>query len=239
MERSHEELKELLVPYALGAIPEDEMAEIRSHILSCEECMAEADGYAETAASLAVAAEPEALPAGFADRVVAKAREGRSTETVSAPARSRRWRVLEGLSFAALLLVVAVLGVAVVNARSDAALERRAVGALVSDEGMELTGLEGVAARMLPGDDGSVFVAQGLEETASDETYQLWLMRGECAVSDGDCTIVSAGTFEPDDDGIVIHEAAESLDGYDDAAVTIEPAGGSEQPTSDPLFSSL
>jgi anti-sigma-K factor RskA len=239
MERSHEELKELLVPYALGAVPPEEMAEIRSHILTCEECMAEADSFAEVASTLAVAADEEPVPAGFADRVIDLARDGRSVEPAR-PMRSRRWRLVEALSFAALVLAVAVLGFAVVNARSDAAFERRVAAALVDGDGLQLTGQEGVGASVVSTGDETVFVAAGLEEVESSETYQLWLMKGDCGSADSaDCTIESGGTFEPGDDGVVFHEASQPLDAYDDAAVTIEPEGGSEQPTSDPLISSL
>lgn len=240
MTRSHEELKDLLVPYALGAVPEDEMAEIRAHILTCEECMAEADSFTEAASSLAFAADEEPLPAGFAERVLDRAREGRVSAPAPAPLRARRWRLIEGLSFAALIVAVVALTFNVVDARSDLAYERKVVSALVaSDQGLKLSGSEGAAATVVSSGGAALFVAQGLEGVPSDRTYQLWLMDGECAPpAGGDCTVTSAGTFETRD-GIALLETSRQLEGVDAAAVTIEPEGGSDAPTSEPLLSSF
>ena len=239
MERSHDELRELLVPYALGAIPEDEMAEIRAHILECEECMAEADSFTDVAASLAVAAPPEELPDGFADRVIDLVHEKRVRETHRALPGVRRWRALEGFAFATLLVVVGVLTVTLIDARADADYQRRVVAALVdSDGGLRL---EGATARgvVLPSDGAAVFVAQGLAAPPSDHTYQLWLMNGDCAASSPtDCTVVSAGTFGVKD-GVALLHTARPLQGFDDAAVTVELAGGADAPTTTPVISSL
>jgi anti-sigma-K factor RskA len=240
MGRSHEELKELLVPYALGAIPQDEMVEIRAHILECEECMAEADSFADVASSLAFAAPPEELPLGFADRVIDLVHEERPAV---APDRARgwarRWRVFEGLAFAALLIVVGVLSFALIDARRDVDYGRRVVGALLNtDQGLKLEGSGGRAA-VVPADGEALFVAQGLDDVPSDRVYQLWLMRGDCASGGGaDCTIVSAGTFEGRD-GIALVRTSTPLDGFDDAAVTVEPNGGSDAPTTTPVISSI
>jgi anti-sigma-K factor RskA len=240
MGRSHEELKDLLVPYALGAVPEDEMAEIRAHILECEECMAEADSFADVASSLAYAAPPEELPRGFADRVIDLVHEERSAPARS-PARSRapRWRVLEALSFAALLIVVGVLSFSLIDARKDVEYDRHVVSVLLdSDEGLKLDG-SGARGTVVSADGEALFVASGLEDPPSDRVYQLWLMHGDCASStSSDCTVVSAGTFEGRD-GVAIVRTSKPLHGFENAAVTIEPDGGSEAPTTTPVITSI
>ena len=239
MSRSHDELKDLLVPYALGAVPEDEMAEIRAHILECEECMAEADSLADVASSLAYAAPPEELPHGFADRVIDLVHEERSVPVRVPAGRAPRWRVLEALSFAALVIVVGVLSFALVDARRDVAYEGRVVGALLdSDQGLKLEGSGGRAA-VVPAGGEALFVAQGLQDVPSDRVYQLWLMHGDCAGGEGsDCTIVSAGTFEGRD-GLALVRTSQPLDGFENAAVTVEPKGGSDAPTTTPVISSI
>lgn len=239
MERSHDELKELLVAYALGAVPPDEMVEIRAHILECEECMAEADSLSDVASTLAFAAPAEGLPRGFADRVVGAVRgEGHSDFAVR-PARARRWRLVEAFAFAALLVVAGVLSLTLIDARSDAAYQRRVVAALVdSDQGLKLDGAESQAT-IVPSGAESVFVAEGLADAPSDHVYQLWLMRGDCAASNPtDCTVVSAGTFAPRD-GIAVLHTSQPLQGFEDAAVTVEPDGGSDAPTTTPVISSI
>ena len=103
---------------------------------------------------------------------------------------------------------------------------------------MKLTGPDGVAGTVVASDGAALFVAHGLEDAPNDRTHQLWLMDGDCGSQGADCTIVSGGTFEPRD-GVAIVETSQELSSFNDAAVTIEPAGGSDQPTVDPLFSSL
>ena len=49
----HEELRDLLPIYALGALPSDELATVRWHLRSCGECCWEALVLTETAVALA------------------------------------------------------------------------------------------------------------------------------------------------------------------------------------------
>ena len=72
-----------------------------------------------------------------------------------------------------------------------------------------------------------VLVGDSVEPLPADSTYQVWL------VNTGDPT--SLGTFEPDADGSMGMRA----DGVDPTgstiAITVEPAGGSPQPTTSPV----
>ena len=43
MNGSHEEMRELVAAYVLGAVPAEEAPFIRAHISTCDECMAEAE----------------------------------------------------------------------------------------------------------------------------------------------------------------------------------------------------
>ena len=99
MELSHDEIRELLPAFAMGAVPKDEAAAIRAHILTCEECTREVDAFADTSARLALTGGEEPLPAGFADRVMAAALGDRS-EAAAAPVSERRrksfWPALAG-----------------------------------------------------------------------------------------------------------------------------------------------
>lgn len=243
MGRSHEELKDLIAPYALGAVPADEMVEIRAHILECEECMTEADKFTDAAASLAYAAPPEAPPHGFADRVIDLVHEehgDRASAAAGSTSGRHRWRWIEALSFAALLILTGVLSLSLIDARRDANYDRDVVAALLNnDEGLKLQGAGG-RGTILSSDGDALFVAQGLDDVASDHTYQLWLMQGDCATqSNADlCHVVSAGTFESRH-GVAILKTSEPLSGYADAAVTIEPEGGSDAPTTTPVITSF
>ena len=74
-----------------------------------------------------------------------------------------------------------------------------------------------------------VFSAHGLEDL-NDEDFQLWLTRP-------DGSVYSAGTLSVDEEGFVLPALATPQDEETDGvAVTVEPEGGSEQPTSDPVM---
>jgi anti-sigma-K factor RskA len=225
MKRNHEEMQELLAAYALGAVPEDEIHEVRAHILSCEECMSEADEFAAASASLAVAVESERLPAGFADRVLELVQ---TDVPASATESRRRWRWLPAYALAASLAVVAFLGFQVFETRSEIDRQQKVLSALLHQTGVEMRGTSGAVARVVPSGDGSLFAATGLQEAPQGHTYQLWLIKEGAAP-------VSAGTFDVSD-GLAVIETQRSLTGFDGAAVTIEQAGGSAQPTTDPIL---
>jgi anti-sigma-K factor RskA len=223
----HEELKSLVAAYVLGAVPREEEAAVRAHLLTCDECMREADDYAGVTDRLALAATPGRLPDGFADRVLAVARaEERGTDMVTIAPRRRRWTP-SLIAAAALLVVTVVLAVGLVNVRGDLEAERDVIAALLdADEGFRLEG-EGAVAAFVPAGDESVFVARGLDEAPEERYYQLWLL--------GEDRPVSAAVFEAGD-ALTLLRTDSSLEGFSGAAVTIEPEGGSEQPTSDPIL---
>ena len=234
MDDSHESIKELIAPYVLGAVPPDEVPAIRSHLLSCEECMAEADSYAAVETQLALAVPAETLPAGFADRVMQRVQDERPS-LAGERAPRRRWRALEAFAALALGLSVLVLGFLYVDARSELSESREIIEALGTDEGLLLKGDTDALAKMVPQDGGGLFVVAGLEPAPSQRDYQLWLMKGECTVpADDACTIESAGTFEIEE-GVASLEV-DSLRGVDRVAVSVEKEGGSEKPTTVPFI---
>ena len=235
-EREHENMRSLIAPYVLGAVPPEEMARVRAHLLSCDECQAEADRLAPAADSLAATVEEVELPPGFSERVISQVRADRPS-TAATPSPARRWGRLPALAAVAMLLVTAVMGAALYGSNRDLDVRNEAVGRLLSDDGMKLQGT-GASAAMVPTDDGALLVAQGLGSLSDDRVYQLWLMKGDCEPgSNGECDIRGAATFTTDA-GLTFVEVDGSLAGYSRAAVTVEPEGGSEQPTSDPVVDS-
>lgn len=236
-ERTHEELKGLVAAYVLGAVPPDEVGLVRNHILTCDDCMAEADQHGAAMDSLALAVEPIPVPAGFSERVMAQIAPAPESETavVTAPRRSwvPAWLRGPGLALAggmAALMLLGVVGAGWIQARQDLARTENVLSALVHGEGIQLRGDSGAAAELVPKSRGAVMAVAGLPEAPGSHVYQLWYME--------DGQPVSVGTFETRD-GVVVMEVAESFDGYEDAAITVEPNGGSSQPTSDPVIASF
>lgn len=224
-DRTHEEMRSLIAPYVLAAVPQEEVAEIRAHIVTCEQCFAEAERFAETSESLAfLVGQEEELPSGFADRVIAQVRPTVATS----PTRNVWWR--RGLVGATALLLVAVgaVGGLLLDTRSDLSEARALTDAIVTAApGVELNGRDADRAKVLTQGEETLFVATGMEDAPSERTYQLWF------IDDG--TPVSAGTFVPKD-GVAVLRVPRAFESDSAAAVTVEPLGGSPEPTSDPVL---
>jgi anti-sigma-K factor RskA len=246
MAEVHEELRELIAAYALGAVSGEEAERVREHLSACDDCRDEANALAETAASLSLAVEPERLPEGFVERVMARvavpdspeesadespARLAAVAERPSARRRERaRPRLVHVLAYAALALGIAILAANLWTLQRESQRERRLLEAIVRYEGMWLRGEGEAAGRMVGTRDGGLFVASGLPEPPSGHTYQLWLIDASGPRS--------GGTFEASD-GVSVVRTDESLEDVEGVAVTIEPVGGSRSPTSDPIISSV
>ena len=245
MDETHDRLKELVAPYVLGAVPQNEMAFVRAHILSCDECMTEADSFAQVTEKLPLMINPVALPEGFAERVLAaagpEAQDQMVSETearidggkvVSLEAR-RRTPLISILAAAAVLLAFAVMTTSLLQTRGELQRQEVAVGALLraGDDAMGLQGSSGAVAKMVPsnGDQSSLVVA-GLGSAPHNHVYQLWIQR------DGE--MQSGGIFDVEE-GVAVVPTDWALDEYQAAAITIEPAGGSPQPTSQPILASF
>ncbi len=74
----------------------------------------------------------------------------------------------------------------------------------------------------------AVFVADGMPSLSPEETYELWLIDDEGAVP--------AGLFDVDEQGRATQLLTGDLQQAAAIGVTVEPAGGSPQPTSDPVI---
>jgi anti-sigma-K factor RskA len=232
MELSHEAVQDLIAPYVLGAVSPEEEREIRAHILTCDECTQEAESFSMVTAALPHASASAPLPAGFVDRVVALVHDARPAPAPSGAISRSRWSGLWsrfGAVAAAGLLVLAVLGGAIlVRQHNDLEQKQRVLAILLhhQNDGIDLRGPADAVGKVVPTSNGSIFVASGMRKPPSAHTYQLWLIKNG--------TPVSAGTFSVKGD-LVVFETGRSLAGVDSAAITIEPAGGSQHPTTQPI----
>jgi anti-sigma-K factor RskA len=239
--------------YVLHALSEAERAEFEEHLADCESCAQEARELAATAGRLgsAVAAvPPPALKRQVMRRITTVRQRPPDVPPDVPPERpgterraGRSIRSLPRLVLAA-CLAAAVLGGGVAvwqYQRAEDAREQMAASEQGREEMMRvLTAADvRVSKGSLPGGaratvlvssdrDRAVFVAADLPAPPSGMVYQLWFDDGG--------QMRPAGLLEPD----AGHETAAMLmDGPVDRAggmgVTVEPAGGSPAPTSDPL----
>ena len=122
----------------------------------------------------------------------------------------------------AALVALAVLATALIQTNAELDRTDKALAALVhSEDVVELRGA-GAVAQVVPTASETYLVVSGLQEAPSDHTYQLWFM--------DDGVPVSAGVFDVSD-GLAIIEADRSVEGFEGAAISLEPEGGSSEPT--------
>ena len=228
----HDEVKELLAPYALGSATPAERGEVDRHLSTCAECSDEVAAHVAVVGTLAHAIDPVEPAPDFTAKVLAAARGDQEAAGVAPP---RRWRRL-GLA-AGLVVVVAIAVVASVVAESRQDSQRRedVLSLLASGEGISLHGDGDVIGRVA----GTEFAIAGIGTAPEGKTYQLWLMRGDgCPSADpSECELTSAGTFDTKD-GVALMELDEAAGRWEDAAVTIEDDDGATLPTTEPFLRS-
>ncbi|MFD7069658.1 anti-sigma factor [Streptomyces sp. NPDC059913] len=233
----------LAAAYALGALDDGERQAFDAHLHACEACRQEAAEFEATAARLAAAVSQP--PPAAAKAQVMEAIDGvrQLPPRVPAPAAvpalgdMLRRRAVP-LALAASVAAAALGGVAVWQAQNGQGLKQQARRAqqqldtvsavLAAPDARTLHGKAANGALTTVVSSGrqnkAVFTAAGLPAPGAGRTYQLWL--------DHDGTMRPAGLI--DHDGTVVLDG----DPADAGAVglTLEPAGGSPRPTTDPLL---
>ena len=239
--------------YALNALDEGrEQARFVRHLRRCQACSGEVRGLREVATALAIAAAAEPPPQ-LRERVLAAvartrqlppevAREGRLRAWLSRiPWLSViPWRIwLPRLAtVAAVVAVVAaiVLGITLSGTEQQLSSERarnQAIAAvLAAPDVRTLTG------RVTTGGDTTVVLSAarrelvvstaGLPALPSGKVYQLWLIGPPATRSAGLLPAASGGRAGP--------VLASGLAAGDILGMTVEPAGGTEQPTTTPIL---
>ncbi|GHH48852.1 anti-sigma factor [Streptomyces candidus] len=237
------ELHTLTGAYALHALPDDERAAFERHLADCPSCTQEVRELASTAARLG-RAMTENPPARMKDEVLRRI----AAERQEGPLAGRQARVPGRYGRAASRFVLAACvaaaaafgGVALwqydeaQNARQQAQAAQTQAEALAS----VLAAPDAKAATGRVGDGASAtvvvsrsrnraaFVAAGLPQPPPGKVYQLWFNDGG--------TMRAAGLMDPKarTDAVLLDGPVGSASGM---GLTVEPAGGSAAPTSDPL----
>ena len=228
-----EALHELAAGYALDALDSDERTAFEKHLAGCARCAKDVRAFRETAALLAFGAEAPEPPVALRGRVLEEARHERPQQSVIV-LRPRRALAATGLAAAAAVAAAVGLGFWAASLSSSLDAERKALAnsgraaAILADERSERLSLgeNGVVIRAPTGE--AVMVVRNLSKAPSGKTYEAWVIDAGGPVR--------AGLFEGGDQQLVLLE--ERVPEGAMVAVTLEPEGGSDQPTGDVLFGS-
>ncbi|WP_428934287.1 anti-sigma factor [Streptomyces sp. ACT015] len=253
----------LAAPYALDALEPAERVRFEKHLAGCPVCVAEVRALSEDAVRLAwsTAARP---PAELRDRVLAAVRAtpqepAHAMSPKTAPARGRRGQLpphvwgaqpppgrsraprerrplfvpFATATAAAALVVASLFAVQADRTReqldAERAQSREIAHVLAAPDARAGTGRDAagrsitVVASAQEGD--AIVTLSGYDDPSGGRVHQLWLMRPDAAPR-------SLGLFGGGDTPLVATDLDKSATSL---AVTVEPGGGSTQPTSQPI----
>jgi anti-sigma-K factor RskA len=222
------DLHSLIAPYVMDALDVDERQRMEAHLEQCTTCHGELTGFQGTAARLGEA-QSQTPPAGLRARILAEASTTRQERPIVTPITPRHGlrQALPRLTVAAAFLIGAagIGGYAVERGQARDAMARNvAITSVLAAPDASITSKTfstGGNVRLVasPGEDAAVIVANDLAPLKSGKVYQVWMIN--------DAGPKSQGTFRTS--GTIVMAGA---GGADAVAITVEPAGGSREPTS-------
>lgn len=238
-----EDLHSLSGAYVLDALTEQERADFEMHLRRCPTCRDEVDSLREVAPLLAdtVATEP---PPSLRESILAEAARTRQDPPDSVrqaevpvttpernhpahgrviPLRRRRWAA--GLAAAAALVVGGGITWQVVDQATTSVSEQVASAPDARSWQAETTGGATIVVTRSEQMGEAVLRVDGLADPGEGHAYQAWLQNAEG-------NMVPAGVMTDTDGEMVLEGDVTQAKGV---GLTVEPAGGSEQPTSDPV----
>lgn len=223
--------------YAVDALDDLERAQFERHLAECDACQAEVRSLREATALLAEAVQQQP-PTALRERVLAGIETVRPLPPVAPPgppaATERRRRLLPLLVAAAVVAAVVGLGGGLVawqpwqdetSQEPASAMERvmRAPDAESWTQRLDAGGKVTLARSEELNE--AVIAAEGLPALSEEQVYEMWLLH--------DGVMVPAGVMEGDSGELVLEGDPATAQG---AGITVEPAGGSEEPEGSPVL---
>jgi anti-sigma-K factor RskA len=219
-------IHELSAAYALDALDPAEEREFEQHLRTCDDCREDVASFEAAASALAFAVQSPEPPPALRGRILERVQAERG---VVVPFRRRRisFGVVSGLAAAAAVVAIG-LGIWAASLSSDLD-ETRAALAVLADPAAKSIDLQGAEGRLVVAPEGeAALVVRNLDPAPEGQTYEAWVIEGK--------TPKRAGLFNGDDRrDLVLLDRKVPPNAV--VAVTVEPDGGVDAPTSKPIFS--
>jgi anti-sigma-K factor RskA len=236
-DKSFEELKDV---YVLGALPDDERATVEAYLALHPEHQAEIDDMVGIAGLLALAPPEQEPPADLRRRLMqvveSEAVQPRATESPESSWFSWLGGFRNVALGAAAVLVVGLFSWNVLLQQDVQDLRGQVEEARSANEAQQTREIaldgtwaeQGARAEVTAlKDDRAILVVEDMPSMPEDRTGQVWVIRDEKPEP--------SGLLEPSGN-MAATAITTNLRGADAIAVTVEPAGGSDEPTSDPVL---
>jgi anti-sigma-K factor RskA len=228
-----ETIHELAAAYALDALDERERSVFEAHLAGCAQCWEDVRSFGETAALMAHGVDAASPPPALLERILEQARSERPQQSVVVlrPRRALRLATAAAALAAAAAVALAVWAAGLSSSLDEEREARRAdlrAAAILADEASRRLPVGEQSRVVLAPDGEAVLVARGLPDAPIGKTYEAWVI--------GEQGPLPAALFEGGETEIVLLD--EPVPGGAKVAVTLEPEGGSEQPTGQILMGS-
>ena len=215
------DLHDLTAGYALDALDPDERDRYEAHLASCESCRDELQGFWQVSGALGRAAGGPMPPPALRERILEQARSERPNVV---PLRRRiATPVLAGAAAVAAVVAVA-LGLWSIGLSNDLDDANEVVGVLSDPNARVHASANGEANLIVTPTGRAALVVRRLAPAPEGKDYEIWVFERGIPQR--------AGLFERP--GVAMIERRVGPGQI--VAVTLEPDGGVDAPTGDPLF---
>ncbi|MGA8576516.1 MAG: anti-sigma factor [Candidatus Cybelea sp.] len=230
---SHDEMLDNVAAYALGLLPASEAAAVAAHMETCESCREEYRFLHPAVTAVAYSAEACSDPATGANAAspLMKARIMKQVRFEAPPRTPRVWP--------AYAVAAACLAIAIATGLLDLSLNNR----LDRDRAQSAAQAQTIADFAAPDSQRHRFAGgevlthgnrlyltmHGLPTPPAGHVYQAWTL------AKGAKRVAPSKTFEPSNGGVAVVSLPEAATTLAAVAVSVEPAGGSMQPTTKPI----
>lgn len=214
--------------YAVGALTAAERRELEQELRRSPRLATEVDEFAETAAMLGLAAEPVTPPASLREQLLgALDATPQASRVVRGPWFSRPVAMLLGAAAAAVIVIGGTVVVFDLT-RPPSAVEQITAAADYERIVIEMDGGASVTAVWSESLERAALVVENMDAAPSGHVYQAWFI-------DDAGRAEPSSIFSASGNETVSVSLSGAMHAGDAIGITIEPAGGSETPTTTPI----